>query len=236
MYHDVVEPGQWDSSGFSGNAAALYKLERPEFEKHLDAIHSPALLTFDDGGSSAHSIIAPLLERRGWRGYFFITTDRIDEPGFLTATQIADLGRRGHTIGSHSCSHPPRMSACPPDRMAAEWKDSVEKLQAILGAPVTTASVPGGYYSRAVAEAAAAAGLRTLFTSEPTTRAAEIGGCRILGRYFVQRGMRPEISGEFAALRRWPRYHQALVWKLKKVAKALGGEAYLSFRERALRR
>ena len=38
MYHDVVEHGTEESSGFAGPAAAEYKLEREEFAKHLDAI------------------------------------------------------------------------------------------------------------------------------------------------------------------------------------------------------
>src|ERR1039458_5638385 len=32
-----------------------------------------------------------LLEDRGWRGHFFITTDRIGTPGFLTESELRDL-------------------------------------------------------------------------------------------------------------------------------------------------
>ena len=38
MYHDVVEQGDFASSGFPGEAAHLYKLTREEFERHLAAI------------------------------------------------------------------------------------------------------------------------------------------------------------------------------------------------------
>ena len=91
MYHDVVENGDFESSGFPGEGAHVYKLRREDFARHLDAIAaagpavgtirdlkpSPVLLTFDDGGVSFHHPIADLLEQRGWRGHFFITTDRI---------------------------------------------------------------------------------------------------------------------------------------------------------------
>jgi len=77
----------------------------------------------------------------------------------LPAEQIRDLHQRGHIIGSHSCSHPKRMSFCSRAELLQEWGRSCEILAGILGAPVTVASVPGGFYSRAVAEAAAEAGI-----------------------------------------------------------------------------
>ena len=54
--------------------------------------------------------------------------------------------------------------------MRHEWSESRQRLEDMLGHAVTVGSVPGGYFSRAVAEAAAEAGLQVLFTSEPTTR------------------------------------------------------------------
>ena len=118
MYHDVVEAGAWDSSGFPGDGAAVYKLEHAEFGRHLDAIAAAgvrvcrateplvdgsAMLTFDDGGVSAHLLAAEMLEQHGWAGHFFVTTDRIGTGAFLSREQIQDLRRRGHVNGSHSC-------------------------------------------------------------------------------------------------------------------------------------
>src|SRR5205823_11855730 len=100
------------------------------------------LLTFDDGGASAITTIAPMLEEFGWRGHFFITTDYIDAPGFLTREQIRELHRRGHVIGSHSCSHRGRMSSQPAERLVREWGISKEILSGLLGEEVTTGAVP----------------------------------------------------------------------------------------------
>lgn len=240
MYHDVIEDGNYSASGFPGEGADIYKLERGEFARHLEAIRAAGvkdvLLTFDDGGSSAHSPIAGMLEELGWRGHFFVTTDWIGRPGFLTADQIRELDGRGHAIGSHSSSHPTRMSHLSPPQMLNEWKASTERLAAIVGHPVKVASVPGGYYSRRVAEAAAEAGVETLFTSEPTARVQIVNGCRVLGRYVVQRGMGPEWSAGFAAGALRPRLRQAALWKAKRIAKALGGSLYLRVRETVLNR
>lgn len=248
MYHDVVENGDFESSGFPGEGAHVYKLRREDFVSHLDAIAAattfvgtvsqtegrPVLLTFDDGGTSFHHPIAALLEARGWRGHFFITTDRIGTPGFVTEDQLRDLHRRGHIVGSHSCSHPTRMAALTRPELDREWRQSIGRLSAILGHPVRVASVPGGYYSREVGEAAAAAGIDALFTSEPTASVVTLGGCRVLGRYVVQRGMPPQWSAGFAAGSPAYCWRQTALWKAKRIAKSLGGKYYLRLRERIL--
>src|ERR1051325_2383064 len=179
LFHDVyaTDPGE---SGFRSPAADRYKLTIPEFETQLDGLEAlrvpspdsaiPATLTFDDGGVSYYTVIADRLEAMGLRGYCFVTSDYVGTRGFLTEEQIRELDARGHVLGTHSASHPPRFSALTPAEMRGQWLDSRHKLEDILGRAVTVASVPGGYFSIAVAEAAAAAGLRTLFTSEPTTK------------------------------------------------------------------
>jgi peptidoglycan/xylan/chitin deacetylase (PgdA/CDA1 family) len=244
LYHDVVPAGRDDDSGFPGPGAARYKLAPAEFAAHLDAIRAAVprapgkepLLTFDDGGASSYDPIAGLLEAKGWRGRFFITTDHIGRPGFVTAGQLRELHARGHVLGSHSCSHPERMSRCPRAQVVEEWQCSREVLADILGAEVTSASVPGGFYSRQVAEAAAEAGLTQLFNSEPTMRASTVGGLTVLGRYTIYRGMSARSAAALAVGRWWPRMRQAVLWSMKKAAKGVGGQAYLRLRHRVLRR
>jgi peptidoglycan/xylan/chitin deacetylase (PgdA/CDA1 family) len=241
MYHDVVENGKYSASGFAGAGADLYKLDRQEFARHLEAIQTAiggreVSLTFDDGGVSAYETVAGMLEQHSRRGHFFITTDWIGRPGFLNADQIRELDRRGHVVGSHSCSHPTRMARLSGDQMLEEWKRSTERLAEIVGHPVKVASVPGGYYSRKVAEAAAQTGIEALFTSEPTAHVQVVGGCRVMGRYVVRRGMGPEWSAGFAAGKVAPRLRQAVLWRAKRVAKVLGGGLYLRVREAILKK
>lgn len=255
MYHDVVAAAaDPDASGFPGADAATYKLERKQFAEHLQAIServphgpivipelaswtgasAPLLITFDDGGISAYQPIADLLEARNWRGHFFVTTDYIDTPTFLNREQVRELHRRGHVIGSHSCSHPLRMSRCGWNELVQEWRASVEVLSDILDARVEVASVPGGHYSRKVAEAASLAGIKTLFTSEPTTGVERVGDCLVLGRYAIQRWTSTETAAALASNRIAPRLRQLLLWNAKKATKKLGGEYYLRVRKSLL--
>ena len=253
LYHDVIPTGADDTSGFHGPGAARYKLTLGEFQHHLEAIQNvvrqrpvadtvsiarvgqPWLMTFDDGGSSSLSPIADWLEDRNWRGWFFMTTNQIDQPGFLTKSELRELARRGHMIGSHSCSHPQRMSYLPWQRLLDEWSRSVATLEDILGSPVSIASVPGGFYSHTVARAAAASGIQLLFNSEPTSGKSVVDGCQILGRYTIYRGMPARSAANLLAQRR-SRWKQMMTWKAKKLAKKLGGVGYLAVREKILAR
>jgi peptidoglycan/xylan/chitin deacetylase (PgdA/CDA1 family) len=255
LYHDVVPPGDFSSSGFSGADADAYKFERPEFERHLQAISnrrhgghiatldrmvSPTatgdlVLTFDDGGTSA-PIIAEMLELRGWRGHFFVPTVFIGTAGFMKAAEIRDLHSRGHVIGSHSCSHPIRMASCSALQLRHEWNESVKVLSDILGVSVNVASVPGGYYSKLVAQEAAAAGIEVLFNSEPTAHLHLVSDILVVGRFSIQRGVSAETAAEIASAN-WRRMtQQYLFWNAKKVAKHLAGPYYLRLRKWVFKR
>jgi peptidoglycan/xylan/chitin deacetylase (PgdA/CDA1 family) len=254
MYHDVVEGGAFDASGFPGGDAAIYKVDRDQFKSHLGAIakavpsgpgsvldllsrqQEPSLLlTFDDGGASAYCYIADLLEQRGWHGHFFVTAGYIDRPSFLSREQIRELHRRGHIIGTHSFSHPERISHCSLDEMGQEWGKSVALLSDVIGERITAASVPGGFHSRDVARTAAEAGIQVLFTSQPTTRGHFVDGCLILGRYSIQRWMSAKVVAGLARGRALPHFRQLAMWNIKKVTKMVGGKSYVKLRKALLR-
>ena len=261
MFHDAVKDGDFDESGFPGAGADLYKLDIDDLDRHFKAVSDsrpdgpsnildliggdpekmngapPLFITFDDGGVSAALYIADLLEKYGWTGHFFITTDYIGRPRFVSESQVRQLHERGHVVGSHSASHPERMSGCSPETMHDEWCGSISRLSDILGFPVKAASVPGGYYSRNVAATAAACGIEALFTSEPVMNCYHVDGCLVLGRYTVNNGMPPAISSALGAGKMTcGKIRQYLLWNIKKVAKTTGGGFYDSIREKILKK
>jgi peptidoglycan/xylan/chitin deacetylase (PgdA/CDA1 family) len=253
-YHDVVANGDWDGSGFAGAAAATYKHSVSRFEEHLAAIrqtgcdvtaridnssgvrHPVVALTFDDGGSGYLAHAADLLERHGWRGYVFMTTGCLGKPGFLSADDLRALHGRGHVIGTHSRTHPVRLSALSPAAIRDEWRTSIADLESALGAPVRTGSVPGGYHSRAVAAAAAECGLQVLFTSEPESRPRRHADCLVVGRYTLRQNHRGHYAARLVGRDPSARLGQWWRWNAKKVVKSIGGTAYLRLRDRLLER
>jgi peptidoglycan/xylan/chitin deacetylase (PgdA/CDA1 family) len=250
MYHDIVSPRAEDASGFPGRDAARYKVTTEGFDAHLRVIAeltlaalpappalpaSPALLiTFDDGGASGVAA-ADALERHGLRGCFLVTTNYIGTRGFLDEPAIRELDRRGHTIGSHSCSHPLRMGHCSWEQLLDEWTRSREVISNILGKAVTTASVPGGDYAPSVADAAAQAGYTRLFTSEPTDRPRRISGIELIGRFTICRWTSVSTLRSLVAGNWQPRARQALTWQVRKIGKRVAGDSYLRLRRILLR-
>jgi peptidoglycan/xylan/chitin deacetylase (PgdA/CDA1 family) len=258
LFHDVYRESP-DESGFPSEAAHRYKLSSTAFDAQLAGIEAarrdlplvsnelplgiprvgrrsstPAavpsyLITFDDGGESFYTLAADRLEHQGWRGHCFVTTDMIGRHGFLTPSQIQELDRRGHIIGSHSASHPRRCSALSLDDMRGEWKRSRNVLEDILGRPVDVASVPGGFFSRTVAAAAHEAGIRVLFTSEPVTSISMLDDCLILGRFTIRRGDPGDTAQRLVASRGWARSRAWFEWNAKGLVKPLLGDWYVRF-------
>jgi peptidoglycan/xylan/chitin deacetylase (PgdA/CDA1 family) len=242
MYHDIAPPAQRETVGFDGPLAARYKLTPLAFEAHLDALEATGLevgtadrvqtpqlsLTFDDGGASA-LLAANALEQRGWRGHFFVTSGRIGTPGFLTAEDVRELVSRGHLVGSHSDTHPTYMGRLTAAQLDREWTRSRALIGEILGVAPITASVPGGYLSRAVVASAAAAGYEILFTSEPTARVRR-GEIELRGRYTIWATTPPRTAAAYARGERLACGRLWLEWNAKKAAKRLSPSAYQALR------
>lgn len=251
MYHDVVGP-DGVRGGFEGAGAAVYAVSLEEFERQMDgiaqALSAPPLradaplppeggwaITFDDGGSSA-AIAGAALTRRGWAAHFFVVTAMVGQPGFLDWEGVRRLVAEGHLIGSHSDTHPERIASLAPEALREEWSRSVATLSEAIGAPVTTASVPGGYYSEAVGRAAAEAGIETLFTSQPQRTVEGIDGCALVGRFAVRDSTptRTVVSAAAGKTRPWLR--QRAGWAARGAAKRIGGRHYVRLRRILLSR
>jgi peptidoglycan/xylan/chitin deacetylase (PgdA/CDA1 family) len=233
MYHDLVDGSDPDDVGMPGPVAARYKHAPKQFADHLDAVsrtgRSVGLLapdepwpevafTFDDGGSSA-PLIATMLEARGWRGHFLITTGRIGATGFVSADEIRALVARGHSVGSHSHSHPRYMGRLTREQLDAEWRQSAAVLEGITGQRPQTAGLPGGFLSGAVIESASAAGYRILFTSEPSSHLGRVGELVHIGRFTIWNTTPAQTAAAYAQGARGARGRLWAEWKLKQTSK-----------------
>jgi len=236
MLHDVVDEGRpLAESGFTGPGPDRYKIRRPLFEAMARAARgSGTVLTFDDGGRSALDVAAPVLEEHGLRGRFFIATERLGTPGFLDRGQVAELAAAGHVIGSHSHTHPERMSALSYQEILTEWRTSIAVLEDALGAPVEQASVPNGFTDDAVVAAAREAGIRTLFTSTPTRRRRAVPDMEVVGRFAVLAVDTPRAAVGLAGDALLPRLRQQARWQALALPKRLLGERYPVLRSRLL--
>lgn len=220
MFHDVFEMSSTES-GFQGVGPDLYKISKETFEEFVTSTLGEKhnlVFTFDDGGSSFYNVIAPVLEKYKIKGVFFIATSCIGKPGFLTAEQIIDLFKRGHTIGSHSHSHK-RLSELSDTEIYNEWKKSKDILSALLKCPVNTASIPNGYQSDSVLKMAEKAGYKYLYTSIPTVTETHKYGITIIGRFVVTKHTKPKFVNNLLSpcFRMYLRLRSSLLMNLQHI-------------------
>jgi peptidoglycan/xylan/chitin deacetylase (PgdA/CDA1 family) len=237
MYHDVFHHNVAES-GFQNIGAIPYKIQSSIFENQISAIasfcesgkmnKSDVALTFDDGGESFHSIIAPILEKYGFRGYFFITTILIGTKGFLNQNQIADLHNRGHFIGAHSHTHPRNMARLSSAEIEIEWTNSVKILNKIVSGKIITASIPGGFYSEKSRIALKKNGIELIFNSIPTNKIKHNDEKQfIIGRFTIKNGTSNEAILKLMNNNQGSQFYQYAKWRgLALVRSALGNNYY----------
>lgn len=193
MYHDIYESNV-NESGFLRKRDYPYKLNSIKFEEQIKAIkgycgknkksQDDIVFTFDDGGKSFYSVAAPILEKYGFKGLFFVTTQYIGTKTFLTRNEILELHQRGHIIGSHAHSHE-HMYSLSNDEVVKEWQNSIDILSNILGENIKNVSIPNGDVSKRVLDAISSHDIQYVYTSEPTTQTKNYKGMEIIGRYVV---------------------------------------------------
>jgi peptidoglycan/xylan/chitin deacetylase (PgdA/CDA1 family) len=137
-----------DSSYHSISPAQLY--DYLVYNKNLP--QKPMLITFDDSRAEHAAIAAPVMEKYGFRGVFFIMTITYNKKNYMTKKQIAQLAKSGHTIGLHSWDH----TMVPKYKEEADWQAQVvepkKKLEKIVGQPVEYWAYPYGLYNHKSAE------------------------------------------------------------------------------------
>ena len=109
----------------------------------------PPILSFDDGYEDNWRVVLPMLEERGMKAVFYVVTNDIGQPGYMTWDNLFDLERSGMEIGSHTANHIPLTKLSPEERydelhlskLLLEWRG----LKTIY-----SFSYPNGAYDEAI--------------------------------------------------------------------------------------
>jgi peptidoglycan/xylan/chitin deacetylase (PgdA/CDA1 family) len=136
------------------------------FEAIVGALPSEGVtLAFDDGNASDFDHALEVLTRHGHRARFFVITERIGAPGYLSESQIRTLHAAGMTIGSHGQGHRD-WRTLPDDELETELAGSRRELEELLGSPVLEAACPFGSYDRRVLRGLKTAGYSRVYNSD----------------------------------------------------------------------
>jgi hypothetical protein len=111
-------------------------------------------LTFDDSMKEHYTIVAPELEKRGFRGTFWMCGGWMPaEPQYdtthFTWSEAKEMSDKGHEMSNHSWSHP-NMTTLSEDELKEQIRKNDEAILANLGKPSTTFCFPYNAYNDAV--------------------------------------------------------------------------------------
>lgn len=130
-----------------------------------DDVKQGFLVTFDDGTPDHYTLAAPLLERQGARGVFFVNTARLGNDRRLSIQQCQELQARGHAIESHSHEHK-RLTQLPAGVLHRHLAESRRTLHDLGLGVWDFLAPPGGAMNPSTIQAAHAEGYRLLRTLE----------------------------------------------------------------------
>lgn len=248
MYHDISRQGAKSSKFTSNDLETKYIISFEKFEHQIEKLSSltrhkylvndplkfkenekdnPVLITFDDGKSGIVDAAA-VLESYGFRGYFFVIASKVGKNGYVSKEEILSLWQRGHIIGTHSLTHPKKISELEYKDILHEWKESSRILSSIIGDHVKAAAVPGGFCSKDVIRAAEECGIIMLFNSEPVTSVNHYGNISILGRYNIYSSDKDSIITKLTRPEGFERQKRFLAWNIKKLIKKALGKYFIS--------
>lgn len=137
-------------------------------EKNIPA--RSALITIDDGFSSAFEVARPILKKYGYPWTCFVYTNFISRGSSLTWEQLAQLRDEGVEIGCHSVSHmnlrdqQGKTPEAYDEWLKQEISGAKQLLEQRLGIRCATYAYPFGSYSNRVLEHIKLAGYEAAFT------------------------------------------------------------------------
>jgi peptidoglycan/xylan/chitin deacetylase (PgdA/CDA1 family) len=184
MYHEVYR--QEEGQRLRGLTNPAYNLELSIFHRQMtwlresgvkpltiDALLSETsssdersvCLTFDDGWAGNYLYVFPILQEYGFRATFFIATELIGKPLYMTWDQLQEMHRSGMSIQSHTATHRPLVSMRE-EELAFELLESKRVIEGRLANKVLHLSLPHGDKDVKIWPLAKRTGYRSVCTSE----------------------------------------------------------------------
>lgn len=189
MLHSISDPRSDDERSYYISPRQFHRLMRYFYAAGYktattaqwlkdDVLEKHVLLTFDDGYDDLYEELLPLVIEHRYTPVIFLVADRVGASNvwdqqsglrarnLLTLAQIREMQKYGVEFGSHTMTHPwlPGVSDV---KLHSEVHNSKRRLEDMLGVEIASLAYPFGGVDRRVRSAAADAGYKLAFTTEP---------------------------------------------------------------------
>lgn len=205
MYHDVM--GAPASAGGAFDIKPPYGIDTAVFKEQMRVLSEkdyrsilfkefssvepgskPVVITFDDGLSGNFDQALPVLKKHGFKAVFFVISDKVGKPGYMTWDELKVLTDNGMSVQSHTVSHE-SLETLSMDEVCYELAESKRVIEERLGAKVDSISFPHGSYTGKVLQAAVESGYEFICTSDMVTNYATSRRPVVIGRIAVRRNL-----------------------------------------------
>ena len=138
----------------------------------------PVILSFDDGYEDNWRVVLPMLQERGMKAVFYVVTNDIGQPGYMTWDNLFDLEHSGMEIGSHTANHIPLTTLTP-----TEQRDELRLSKLLLEwrgmGTIYSFSYPNGAYDDSIVTMLAEENYLTAVTGEAGLNTVETNPYRL---------------------------------------------------------
>ena len=135
------------------------------------------VITFDDGWADGFKYAFPILRKHGFVASYYVISERIDQPGFLSSAELQALVASGNEIGDHTVSHKSLPSQAPSD-LKTQVDQAASRIAQVTGQwPVSLAYPYGRKSTKVLAGVAACPVLQIAFLE--SSRPSSSGGAPV---------------------------------------------------------
>jgi len=122
------------------------------------------VLTFDDGYIDNFEVAWPIMQKYGFKGTFFIISNRIGTADYMNKEQIKILQDSGCEIGSHTETHPD-LTKLSTSRLKEEIEGSKANIGELIGREIISFCYPVGRFNSRVENEVRNAGYQIAVTT-----------------------------------------------------------------------
>ncbi len=183
MYHALEDDDH--PCGLEDPGELVYVLRVITFEEQMEFLHingfqpvlslnlvsaealpdKPVVIGFDDGHVSNITLALPILKKYNFVAEFYVTTNWIGLPNYLSEDQLIALNNNGMVIGSHGSSHS-YFNDLSRNKIVDELSSSKNILENLTGTEIDIFSAPGGRYNETTIDCLRRLKYRIAYTSE----------------------------------------------------------------------
>jgi peptidoglycan/xylan/chitin deacetylase (PgdA/CDA1 family) len=155
----VVPPATFDAQLTALSSTGWHTITMATLANDLAAHITPpartVVITLDDGWADGYTYALPILKSHGFVATFYVIAGRIDQPEFLSSSQLRELVAAGEEVGDHTFDHL-NLTGLGAANLKKEIDAGAARIAQVAGVWPESLAYPSGYENSRVVAAVGA--------------------------------------------------------------------------------